>query len=368
MDDYTCFTQLYLQKAKSDTFDSYQAYEAWLSTQFSTKIKCLHSDRGGEYLSAEFTNYLKSKGTERRVTVHDTPEHNGVAERLNWTLVECVRAMTHMSGLPKSLWGEAIMHSTWVKNRTSMRRLGKKTPYEMLYTEKPNLEKVPVWGCRVKVHDTSGTKLDMRACDGHWVGFDPESDGHRIYFPDHGTIGVEWSIAFEQCEVPVPPRATASAPIKGEQTPHIESIESNTRMSSVELNAESTATQAAEGSNAHGNDQHTTPERQNTKNVPYDHLGSNFKAQDPQPMLRRSTCQRFELEYHKWLQEGEGTVDGHSGGTRSDGNTTAALTEVFKGRMDVGGCPDDDDIMYALVAGVTDAEGLDLLMIKEARA
>ena len=101
-DDYTCFTQLYLQKAKSDTFDSYQAYEAWLSTQFSTKIKHLRSDHGREYLSAEFTNYLKSKGTERRVTVHDTPKHNGVAERLNRTLVECVRTMTHASEIGRA--------------------------------------------------------------------------------------------------------------------------------------------------------------------------------------------------------------------------------------------------------------------------
>ena len=36
--------------------------------------------------------------------------------------------------------------------------------------------------------------------------------------------------------------------------------------------------------------------------------------------------------------------------------------------MDVGGCPDDDDVGYALVAGVTDAEGLDPSMIEEARA
>ena len=112
MDDYTHFTQLYLQKAKSDTFDSYQAYKAWLSTQFSAKIKRLHSDHSREYLSAEFTNYLKSKGTKRRVTVHDTPEHNGVAERLNQMLVEHVHTMTHASGLPKSLWGEVIMHAT----------------------------------------------------------------------------------------------------------------------------------------------------------------------------------------------------------------------------------------------------------------
>ena len=106
--------------------------------------------------------------------------------------------MIHASGMPKSLWGEAIMHATWVKNRTSMWHLGKKTPYEMLYQKQPNLENVPVWGCQVKVHNTSGTKLDMHARDGHWVSFDPESDGHRIYFPDHSIIGMERSIAFEQ--------------------------------------------------------------------------------------------------------------------------------------------------------------------------
>ena len=89
-DDFTRFTKLYLLKLKSDTFDSYQAYEAWLSTQHDTKIKRLRSDCGGEYMSEEFTKYLKSKGTKRRVTVHDTPEHNGVAEQLNRTLAERV--------------------------------------------------------------------------------------------------------------------------------------------------------------------------------------------------------------------------------------------------------------------------------------
>ena len=120
-DDYMRYTQLYLQKAKSDMFDSYQAFEAWLLTQFNTKVKHLRSDHSGEYLSAEFTKYLKSKGTERWMTVHDTPEHNGITKRLNWTLVKWVHAMMHTSSMLKSLWGEAVMHATWVKNCTSMR-------------------------------------------------------------------------------------------------------------------------------------------------------------------------------------------------------------------------------------------------------
>ena len=162
-DNHTRYTTLYLQKTKAETFASYKSYKAWLSTQFDVKIKRLRSDRGGEYLSKEFNQHLQSRGTECRVTVHDMPEHNGVAERLNRTLVERVRAMVHASGLPKNLWGKAIMHATWLKNRSSTRRLGMKTPYEILYKKAPNLSNLPVWGCRVKVHDISGSKLDARA-------------------------------------------------------------------------------------------------------------------------------------------------------------------------------------------------------------
>ena len=46
----------------------------------------------------------------------------------------------------------------------------------------------------------------------------------------------------------------------------------------------------------------------------------------------------------------------------------AALMEAFKGGTDADVCPDDDNVMYALVAGVTDVEGLDPLTIEEARA
>ena len=88
--------------------------------------------------------YLKFKGTECWVSVHDTPEHKSVAERLNQTLVEWVHAMMHASSVLKSLWGGAVMHATWVKNHTSTCQLGKKTPYEMLYQKKPNLKNVPV--------------------------------------------------------------------------------------------------------------------------------------------------------------------------------------------------------------------------------
>ena len=82
-DDYSRYTNIYFLSTKDETFNFYRIYEAWLSTQYKVHIKNLRSDRGGEYLSEEFSDHLKKAGTMRRLTVHDTPEHNGVAEHLN---------------------------------------------------------------------------------------------------------------------------------------------------------------------------------------------------------------------------------------------------------------------------------------------
>src|SRR6267154_1653534 len=187
-DDHTCFTHLYLLGAKSETFATYKEYETWVKTQHDTAVKRLRSDHGGEYLSEEFTKHLKAQGTEHKLTVHDTPQHNGVAERLNRTLVERVRAVVHASSLPKNLWREAIKHAVYMKNRTATCALDGKTPYEMLYGKKPDLIDLQVWGTKVWVHDPSGTKLDMRAHKGQWIGFDAETGAHRIYFEDCRTI------------------------------------------------------------------------------------------------------------------------------------------------------------------------------------
>ncbi|TFY50793.1 hypothetical protein EVG20_g11324 [Dentipellis fragilis] len=196
-DDATRYTHLYLLRTKDQAFEAYCKYEAWCATNKDRKIKVLHSDRGGEYLSKEFSAHLKAAGTRRKLTVHDTPEENGIAERINRTIPERARAMLHASGLPKFLWGEAMKHSTFLKNRTSTRALEGKTPYEALNRQKPNLRGLHEWGCRVWVHDPSGSKLEPRAREGRWVGYDSESKGSRVYWPSKKTITVERSVYFD---------------------------------------------------------------------------------------------------------------------------------------------------------------------------
>jgi transposase InsO family protein len=130
-------THLHLLRTKDEAFTAYKEYDAWCSTQLNARIKMLHSNRGGEYLGKEFVLYLKSKGTVQKLTLHDTPQQNGVAERHNRSIIEHVRALLHASGLPKFLWGEAARHVVWLMKRTLTKAVLGKTPYKAAFGKSP---------------------------------------------------------------------------------------------------------------------------------------------------------------------------------------------------------------------------------------
>jgi transposase InsO family protein len=197
-DDFSRFTWVHTLRSKDETLQSYRAFANWALTQYNVKIKILRSDRGGEYTGREFTKFLQEQGTERRLTTHDTPQHNGVAESLNRRLLERVRAILHHSDLPKNLWAEALHFAVWLKNRTSTKTLGNKTtPFEKLHGDKPNLSGVPEWGQTIWVHFGSGSKLDARGIEARWVGYDSESThAHRVYWPYKNSVTVERNVKF----------------------------------------------------------------------------------------------------------------------------------------------------------------------------
>ena len=196
-DDYSRYTNVYFLTTKDEAFKSYQIYEAWLSTQHNARIKCLRSDRGGEYLSDEFSAHLKRARTVRKLTVHDTPEHNGVP---NDSIKQSLRKSgpCFMTVGYQSSWAEATAHTVYLKNRTWTRTINEMTPYEILYGRKPNLSNIQPWGCKVRVHDTGGSKLDGHSKIGRWMGFDSETrDGYRVYWPERRMVTVERSVKFK---------------------------------------------------------------------------------------------------------------------------------------------------------------------------
>ena len=81
-------------------------------------MKTLRTNNGGEYTSNEFVSYLKKEGIRHEYTVPKTPQQNGVAERMNRTLVEAVRSMLSDAKLPKCFWAEALATAVYLRNRS----------------------------------------------------------------------------------------------------------------------------------------------------------------------------------------------------------------------------------------------------------
>ncbi|GBN28982.1 hypothetical protein AVEN_795-1 [Araneus ventricosus] len=62
-----------------------------------------------------------------------TPQQNGVAERMNRTLVEEARTMLYEADLEKYLWGQAIFSATYIRNRCPTTAVKNQTPAEKWY-------------------------------------------------------------------------------------------------------------------------------------------------------------------------------------------------------------------------------------------
>jgi len=158
--------------------------------------------------------------------MHDTPQENGITERLNCTILEKVHAMLHSVQLPKYLWGEALMHAVWLKNQTSTKALETTTPLQALMGAKPDLSELQEWGKKVSVHDSANSKLSGGAKEGRWVGFDIESKASCIYWPDRVTISIKCNVRFTRDYVLVPSSLPTTNSVPTEPTANTDSPDS----------------------------------------------------------------------------------------------------------------------------------------------
>ena len=103
IDDHSRYRYLYdLMKYKSEAFEMFKELIYEVRKRIRRSIKTLRSYRGGEYLSQEFQDYLRDNGILSQWTPTYMPQHNGVAERRNRTLLDMVRSMMDQVDLPKS--------------------------------------------------------------------------------------------------------------------------------------------------------------------------------------------------------------------------------------------------------------------------
>ncbi|GJR66384.1 retrotransposon protein, putative, ty1-copia subclass [Tanacetum coccineum] len=161
---------------------SRQVFKMKLKNHSGKTIKAIRSDRGGEYISQEFKDYLKANGIVQQLTPPYTPQHNGVSERRNRTLLDMVRSMMNLTTLPLSFWDYALESATRILNMVPTKKVDK-TPYELWYGKVPNLSYLKVWGCEALVKRDTPDKLEQRSVKCIFIGYPKETMGYYFYFP-----------------------------------------------------------------------------------------------------------------------------------------------------------------------------------------
>ena len=136
------------------------------------------------------------------LTVSKTPEQNGVAERLNRTLVEAVRAMLVQSKLPPTFWVEALLTPMCLHNRSPTKSVANMTPFVAWTGVKPDVKHLKSFGCIVHAHipKDERKKLDSKAKKCVLLGYGTETKGYRLYDPQSSRVIYIRDVKFNESE------------------------------------------------------------------------------------------------------------------------------------------------------------------------
>src|SRR6187200_2481803 len=198
-DDLSRYGYIYLMKHKSETFEKFKEFQSEVENHRYKKIKFLRSNRGGEYLSYEFGLHLKQCGIVSQLTPPGTPQHNGVSERRNRTLLDMVRSMMSLTDLPLSFWGYALETTAFTLNRAPSKSV-ETTPYELWFGRKPKLSFLKVWGCDAYVKKLQPHKLEPMSKKCVFIGYPKETIGYTFYHRSEGKIFVAKNGSFLEKE------------------------------------------------------------------------------------------------------------------------------------------------------------------------
>ena len=137
-------------KAKDEVLEVLKKFHPWFVRKYECSIKRLHCDGGGEYIACD--KYLEAHGIERDDIPPYTPELNGMAERMNRTLMESALSTMFHANIPMEFWAEAFVHAADIRNRFICPRSENKTSYELLTQTKPRVDHIRVFGSLVWAH------------------------------------------------------------------------------------------------------------------------------------------------------------------------------------------------------------------------
>ncbi|KAH9666242.1 Integrase catalytic domain-containing protein [Citrus sinensis] len=222
IDDFSRRVWVYTMRAKDEVLEIFVKWKKLVETQTGRKIKVLRSDNGGEYTSDLFLQVCQNEGIKRHFTMRYTPQQNGVAERMNRTLLEKVRCMLSNAGLEKKFWVEAVSYASHLVNRLPSAAIGGKTPMKMWSGKHAqDYDSLRIFGCPAYYHVKNG-KLDPRARKAIFMGFKGGVKGFKFWDLEDKKFVCSRDVTFDEASMI---KASSSQQMENKTTEVLQRVE-----------------------------------------------------------------------------------------------------------------------------------------------
>jgi hypothetical protein len=102
--------------------------------------------------------------------------------------------------MPERFWSEAVNIACHAINRLSLHRLLKKTSYELLTGNKPNVSYFRVFGskCYILVKKGRHSKFAPKAVEGFLLGYDSNIKVYKVFNKSSGLVEVSSDVVFDE--------------------------------------------------------------------------------------------------------------------------------------------------------------------------
>lgn len=206
IDDHTRKVFVYFLKSKSDVFQNFVNFKKMYEKQIERNIKVLRSDNGTEYCNKTFRSYLENHGIQHQTSNIHTPQQNGVAERMNRTIIEKAKCLLFNAKLSKCYWAEAVSMAAYISNHSYNSVLKNQTPEEAWTGKKVDLSDLKIFGATVMVYvpKPKRAKWDPNSRKLLFMGYSDTTKGYRCIDPQTKQITISRDVIFMEAEVDQP--------------------------------------------------------------------------------------------------------------------------------------------------------------------
>jgi transposase InsO family protein len=151
IDDYSRFTWVFFLQDKGETQEGLKKLLKRTQNEFDAKVKRIRSDNDTEFKNTQVKHYLDKESNKHEFLAPYSPQQNEVAERKNRTLIEMARTMLDEYKTSDRFWVKAVNTACHITNHRYLHKLLKKTPYEVLTSNKSNVSYFRVFGSKFYV-------------------------------------------------------------------------------------------------------------------------------------------------------------------------------------------------------------------------